>query len=50
METIDQVNLIKDLPLDLIQGFYYAKPMPMEIATKFIREYNKGKSEDEPNC
>ncbi len=49
VETLEHVSLIKDLPLDLIQGFYYSKPMPMEAAANFIREYNKGKSEDEPN-
>lgn len=50
VETREQVELLKDLPVDLIQGFYYAKPMPMKDAAKFIQEYNKGKSYDEPKC
>jgi EAL domain-containing protein (putative c-di-GMP-specific phosphodiesterase class I) len=49
VETRDQVKLLKDLPVDLIQGYYYAKPMPMEAAVEFIREYNRGKDQNEPN-
>jgi EAL domain-containing protein (putative c-di-GMP-specific phosphodiesterase class I) len=49
VETRDQVELLKDLPVDLIQGYYYAKPMPMEAAVSFIREYNRGKNQNESN-
>lgn len=49
VETRDQVELLKDLPVDLIQGYYYAKPMPMRAAVEFIREYNRGKKQNESN-
>lgn len=50
VETEEQVALLKDLPVDLIQGYYYAKPMPLEVAAAFIKEYNKGKSSYGSGC
>jgi len=38
VETKEQLDIIKDLQCDAVQGFYYAKPMPEE---EFI-EYVKG--------
>ncbi|MCL2636737.1 MAG: GGDEF domain-containing protein [Oscillospiraceae bacterium] len=30
IETIEQVNLLSDLKCDMAQGFYFARPMPIE--------------------
>lgn len=50
VETKEQVSLLRDLPVDLIQGYYYAKPMPLVEAIKFMKEYNKGKKHNGENC
>lgn len=50
VETKEQVELLKGLPVDLIQGYYYAKPMPLDEAAEFMKEYNKGKSDHGENC
>lgn len=50
VETDEHLELLKGLPVDLIQGYYYAKPMPLETAANFMIEYNKGKNDNEPNC
>ncbi|MCX5775692.1 MAG: EAL domain-containing protein [Firmicutes bacterium] len=38
IENEKQVPILKDLGCDLIQGYYYAKPMPAEEYTAFIRK------------
>ena len=30
VETIEQVEFLKSIGCDMVQGFYYAKPMPMD--------------------
>lgn len=38
VETEAQAQRIKEVGFDLLQGFYYAKPMPLEDAIKFREE------------
>ncbi len=47
VETEDQVELIKDSNVDLIQGFYYSKPMPVEQLIPFVQNYGKDKRQTE---
>ena len=50
VETEEHVAFLKDFPVNLIQGYYYARPMPMEAAVIFMRDYNKGKKDDGSDC
>ena len=40
LETEHQVTLAKEIGVDSIQGFYYARPMCEEDYVKFIEEHN----------
>lgn len=40
VETEEMANLIKEYNGDLIQGFFYAKPMPFDKFMQFINENN----------
>ncbi len=42
VETLDHVRLLKQMDCDLIQGYYYAKPMPLEEFKEFY-ESDKSK-------
>ena len=50
VENQEHLDTIQELPVDLIQGFYYARPMPLDKAIEFIREYNKGKADQGNYC
>lgn len=41
IETEEMSNLVKKFGCDEIQGFYYAKPMPLDEFVKFVSEKNK---------
>lgn len=36
VETVEQVNFLKKIGCDLAQGYYYAKPMPMEEFREYL--------------
>jgi EAL domain-containing protein (putative c-di-GMP-specific phosphodiesterase class I) len=40
VETKEQVEILKKLEVDYIQGYYYAKPMPFEEALEFLKNFN----------
>lgn len=40
VETKEQVELLQDIGCDLVQGYYYAKPMPSEELYELLREQN----------
>jgi len=42
VETKEQVEILKELGCDYIQGFYFAKPMSLEELKRFLKEYNNG--------
>ena len=44
VETIDQVNALKDLGCDLLQGYYYSKPIFAEDFYQFYLAQNERKS------
>ncbi len=40
VETREQVDFLKDAGCDVIQGFYFGKPMPEKDFTGFVKEYS----------
>ena len=43
VEKEDQVNILKDLGCDRIQGYFYSKPMPEEEFRQYLKEHSEGK-------
>ena len=41
VETVDQINLLKKLNVDYLQGFYFSKPIPKDEFVKLISRYRK---------
>lgn len=46
VETQEQVEMLRRADCDLVQGYYYAKPMPIGEFRQFLREFNSRKSEE----
>lgn len=42
VETQEQLEWLKKADCDLVQGFYYAKPMQIEEFRKFLKQFNSG--------
>lgn len=43
VETIAQLNYLKNAGCDLIQGYYFSKPLEADDAIAYLKEFNKGK-------
>ena len=41
VETKEQVDLLRNIGCDQVQGYYYAKPMPAEVFYKLLQKQNK---------
>ena len=41
VETKEQVELLKGIGCDQVQGYYYAKPMPKDVFFKLLQKQNK---------
>ncbi len=41
VETREQVELLKSIGCDQVQGYYYAKPMPVEDFFELLVKQNK---------
>ncbi|MGN0430847.1 MAG: EAL domain-containing protein [Lachnospiraceae bacterium] len=41
VETKEQLALLTNAECDMVQGYYYAKPMPIVDFRKFLKEFNK---------
>lgn len=41
VETKEQVELLRSIGCDQVQGYYYAKPMPAEVFFKLLQKQNK---------
>ncbi len=39
VETIEHVNLLKEMGCNQLQGYYFSKPIPKEEFTKFLQTY-----------
>ena len=42
VETLENIELLRSLGCDIVQGYYYAKPMPAEDLTSSLSKSNKG--------
>ncbi len=40
VETVEQLNYLKDLGCDAYQGFYYSRPVTADVAAKLLAEQN----------
>ncbi len=40
VEVQEEANILKDMGCDIVQGYYYAKPMPEDDLVKLIQEWN----------
>ena len=38
VETREQVEFLKEIGCDMVQGFYYAKPMPAEEFYELLKQ------------
>ena len=47
-ETLEQVEHLKDIGVDGIQGYYYAKPMPLSKLKCFLKKAKEAK--ENPPC
>lgn len=41
VETEEQIQLLSNVECDMVQGFYFARPMPIEKFRFFLKEFNK---------
>ncbi|MEG0507321.1 MAG: EAL domain-containing protein [Longicatena sp.] len=41
VETLEQLDFLKDSPCDAVQGFYFSKPLPIPSFIKYYKEINK---------
>lgn len=41
VETKEQLELLKNAECDMVQGYYYARPMPIAEFRKFLKEFNR---------
>ena len=41
VETKEQLDFMIKCGCDVVQGYYYAKPMPLEEFRKFVKEFNE---------
>ena len=39
VETEEQMNMLKDVGCDIVQGYYFSKPVPASEYEKFLTEY-----------
>jgi sensor c-di-GMP phosphodiesterase-like protein len=41
VETKEQLEVMKQLGVQYIQGYYFSKPLPLNEFVKFVKEYNE---------
>lgn len=46
VETKEQLDMLKKAECDMVQGYYYAKPMPISEFRAFLKEFNKSNTEE----
>ena len=47
METLEQENYLRSHGVDVLQGFYYARPMPVEAFPAWLASREESESEGE---
>ncbi len=48
VETAEQLHFLKNLNCDLIQGYYFSPPLPVNDLEKWILEHNKKLAQQQP--
>lgn len=43
VETAEQVEMLKQVDCDMVQGYYYARPMPIQEFREFLKKFNQPK-------
>lgn len=46
VETVDQLNTLRAMGCDKVQGYYYSKPMPAEAVPQFLHRFAGGMAKD----
>ena len=41
VETKEQLDMLRLADCDIVQGYFYAKPMPIDDFRKFLQEFNE---------
>ena len=41
VETVEQLTILKELKCDVIQGYYYSRPLPIQDASKLLDQYRE---------
>lgn len=42
VETVEQVRHLRNLESDHVQGYYFARPLPSDVAAAFLAEEHDG--------
>ena len=43
VETKEMVDALGDMDIEYLQGYYFSKPLPEELFTKYVKEFNEKK-------
>jgi len=41
VETLEQANYLRERQVDALQGFYFARPMPIDIFPQWLERYEQ---------
>jgi len=50
VETDEQINFLHEHKCDCLQGFYFCRPLPAEVATQVLKEISSDDISEETNC
>ena len=50
VETKEQITFLHEHKCDCLQGFYFCRPLPAEIATQFLKEISSDNMSEESEC
>ena len=50
VETKEQITFLHEHRCDCLQGFYFCRPLPAEIATQFLKEISSDGMSEEAEC
>ncbi len=50
VETKEQISFLHEHKCDCLQGFYFCRPLPAEVATQFLKEISSDGKAEEAQC
>lgn len=50
VETKEQITFLHEHKCDCLQGFYFCRPLPVEVATQFLKEISSDDESEEAQC